>query len=68
MTTPRVDSLEILLSVFSEEQLMLFAKLVAEAKQRAMERRCVIECKVEFNDKGYPRYWTVGDSGRFPEF
>lgn len=65
--TPKVNALEKLLSVFSEEQLVLFADVIARKQALAVERGCNQSVTVIFNSKGYPRHLDSTDDITFPE-
>ena len=54
--TPKVDSLEKLLRVFSGEQLSQLAELLVSTQALAVGRRCNQHVEIVFDEKGYPRY------------
>jgi hypothetical protein len=62
--TPRVDALEKLLIVFSEEQLMRLAELAVTTHGYAVERRCDQRLEIVFDEKGYPRYLNGSNNVR----
>ena len=63
--TRKVDTLEKLLRVFSEEQLEQLADVFSRMQERAMERRCLQETRVVFDEKGHPTHLKGSDDVRF---
>ena len=63
-STPMVDALEKLRSVFSEEQFVRLAGLVVQTHGYAVERRCDQRLEIVFDEKGYPRYLNGSNNVR----
>lgn len=63
--TRKVDILDKLLRVFSEEQLDVLADVCLREKERAMERRCLQEVRVVLDEKGHPTHLKGSDDVRF---
>jgi hypothetical protein len=58
----KVDMLNKLLGVFTEEQLGQLAEQAVIVRDRAMTRKCTQTLTVEINDKGYVRYFFPSDT------
>lgn len=58
----KVDMLEKLLTVFTEEQLAQLAEAAVLTKDNAIIRQCTQEFSVEINDTGYVRYFHYRQS------
>ena len=62
MTTQKVDILEKLLSVFTVEQLAVFADMLVRVQERARERRSDHSVTVCFDASGFPRHFNGSDN------
>lgn len=56
------NTMDLLLSVFTSEQLLQFAKLSKRLQERAKERGCYQTMTIPFNAKGYPTHFSGTDN------